>query len=180
MGDWLWFWSLLLLWKRLWKKCCSITCINFRIAALQKHQASFTAALSRWHFASSGGVDQSCNSGSYKYKFGWLQNCWTGRHLFSLVWPSHRRMGGNSLNIFTGPSQSPRGGRAGVAGRGLGCSMGWCQWKSFVESGAVLPWVSSFGLQVTKIPGIFFLEKRSRTCDSSAFWQKRLLEFFGQ
>lgn len=56
--------------------------------------------------------------------------------------------------------------------------MGWCQ--CFVTSGAMLTWVFSFGLQVTKIPGIFFLKKRTRTYNCSAFWPKRLLEFFEQ
>lgn len=63
---------------------------NFWIAALQKRQASLTSALSRCHFASSGDVDQSSNSGSYKYYFSWLQNCWIGSDPSSLVRPSQR------------------------------------------------------------------------------------------
>lgn len=76
---------------------------NFWIAALQKHQASLTFAVSSCHFASSD-VDQSSNSGSCKYYFSWLQNCWTGRPLFSLVWPSHSGIGGNRVWTYSAAS----------------------------------------------------------------------------
>lgn len=38
--------------------------------------------------------------------------------------------------------------------------------------GAMLTWAISFRLQVTKMLGIFFLEKRTRTCDCSAFGRR--------
>lgn len=88
------FWSLLLHW---------LSC--FWIAALQKLQASLTSASSRWHFASSGSnccfVDQIQNSGSCKYYFSYLQDCWSGSHLCCAVWSSHGGVCGNRVWTYS-------------------------------------------------------------------------------
>lgn len=76
------------------------------------------------------------------------------------------------------PPQCPSGGRTGGGGRGLGCLVRWCQWKSFVARGEALTRGISFKLP--RCQGSSFLEKRTRTCGCSAFWQKRLLELFGR
>lgn len=74
--------------KRAVRKCCSITGTSW-VAAQQNHQNHFISLLLRCHFANSSDVDQNSNSWSSKYYFSWLQDCWTGSNLSSLVWLPH-------------------------------------------------------------------------------------------